>query len=99
LLSYGSVQVDVLNDDKEIVTSKIFNAPTFILIKKNNLHKITALKDNTVCVCIHAIRTIDEELVDPDFLISELECGDGELRQKMIEKYNKEHKDFVEYKW
>jgi hypothetical protein len=99
LLSSGSVQVDMLDDNNEIVSTKIFVAPTFIFINKNNYHKITALEDNTVCACIHAIKTIDEELVDSDFLVNQLEgTGKGELKQAVIEKYNKEHKLFVEYK-
>ena len=98
LLSSGSVQVDMLDDNNQIVSTKTFVAPTFIFINKNNLHKITALEDNTVCACIHAIRTIDDELIDPDFLIDELECGNSKLQQIMIEKYNKEHRPFVQYK-
>ena len=58
-----------------------------------------ALEDNTVCACIHAIKTIDDELVDSDFLVNQLEgTGKGELKQAVIEKYGKEHKLFVEYK-
>ena len=99
LLSSGSVQVDMLDDNNEIVSTKTFVAPNFIFINKNNYHRITALEDNTVCACIHAIKTIDEELVDPDFLVNQLEgTGKGELKQAVIEKYNKEHKLFVEYK-
>jgi hypothetical protein len=99
LLSSGSVQVDMLDDNNEIVSTKTFVAPTFIFINKNNYHRITALEDNTVCACIHAIKTIDDELVDPDFLVNELEgTGNGELRDAVIEKYNKEHKLFVQYR-
>jgi len=99
LLSSGSVQVDMLDDNNEIVSTKTFVAPNFIFINKNNYHRITALEDNTVCACIHAIKTIDEELVDPDFLVNQLEVtGKNELKQAVIEKYNKEHKLFVEYR-
>ena len=69
LVSSGSVQVDILDDDGNTTSSKTFNAPTMIYINKDDFHKITALEDNTVCVCIHALRTIDEELVEPDFLV------------------------------
>jgi hypothetical protein len=31
------------------------------------------LQDNTVCACIHALRTVDDELVDPDFLIAPMD--------------------------
>lgn len=99
LLSSGSVQVDMLNDNNQIVSTKTFVAPTFIFINKDNYHRITALEDNTVCACIHAIKTIDDELVDSDFLVNQLEgTGKGELKQAVIEKYGKEHKLFVEYK-
>jgi hypothetical protein len=99
LLSSGSVQIDMLDDNNQIVNTKTFVAPTFIFINKNNYHRITALEDNTVCACIHAIKTIDDELVDPDFLVNQLEgTGKGELKQAVIEKYGKEHKLFVEYK-
>jgi hypothetical protein len=99
LLSSGSVQVDMLDGNNKIVSTKTFVAPTFIFINKNNYHRITALEDNTVCACIHAIKTIDDELVDSDFLVNQLEgTGKGELKQAVMGKYNKEHKLFVEYK-
>jgi len=99
LLSSGSVQVDMLDDNNEIVSTKTFVAPTFIFINKNNYHRITALEDNTVCACIHAIKTIDDELVDPNFLVNQLESkGKGELKRAVIEKYGKEHRRFVEHR-
>jgi len=69
LVSAGSVQVDILDDMGNTTSSKAFHAPTMIYISKDDFHKITALEDNTVCVCIHALRTIDEELIEPDFLV------------------------------
>ena len=91
LLSSGSVQVDIVNDSG-VTTSKTFKAPEFIFIEKQKLHKITALEDNTVCACIHAMRTNDGELLDPDFLIEPLhrEGLDGKIYNDLVqEKYNK----------
>jgi hypothetical protein len=96
LLSYGSIKVDMLDDNNNILSSKKFTAPSFVFISKDNCHKITALEDNTICACIHALKTIDDELIDPDFLIEEIECGSGEIKNKVMEKYNKEIKPFAQ---
>ena len=96
LLSSGSVRVDMLNDNK-IVSSKEFRAPDFIFIAKELEHRITALEDNTVCACIHALRSIDEELIDPDFLVEPVYYDDvkaTDLADKIQEKYNKQMKFF-----
>ncbi|NBV27528.1 hypothetical protein EBS02_00695 [bacterium] len=78
LLSKGKLQVDMLNDHNDDVTStKIFVAPTFIFIDKNKRHRLTAIEDDTLAVCIHALRTIDEEIIDPDFFIEEVELADS----------------------
>ena len=70
LLSSGKLLVEKQTVDGEF-TSKEFTAPTFIMIEKNAAHLLTALEDNTVATCIHALRTIDEEIVDPEFIIKE----------------------------
>jgi hypothetical protein len=59
LLCQGKVKVEI-----EGYESKEFTAPTFIIIKKEHQHKITALVDNTIYYCIFALRGIDGEVVD-----------------------------------
>lgn len=59
LLVKGSVEVEV--DGSE---PKRFKSPTFILIKKNFRHKITALEDDTVFYCVFALRDVDGNVVD-----------------------------------
>lgn len=59
LLAQGSVEVRV-----ESEPSKTFVAPTFIVIKKEHRHIITALEDNTVFYCVYAMRDIDGNVVD-----------------------------------
>lgn len=77
LVSSGSVLVEILDSiTKETISKKEVVAPNFIFIDKDKYHKLTALEDNTVCACIHALRTIDGELLDSDFLIHQLD-GDG----------------------
>jgi hypothetical protein len=72
LVSTGSVLVEMLDDNGNPEHSKIFTAPNMIFINKDKFHKITALEDNTVCSCIHAIRTVDEDIVSPEFLVEPL---------------------------
>lgn len=78
LVSNGSVLYEVLDGlDGNAVASKIFEAPNMIFVDKNKYHRITALEDNTVCACIHALRTNDEELIPPDSFIEPL-IGDNQ---------------------
>ena len=61
LLANGSVRCTV--EDKDTV----FKAPHMIYIHKDKTHKFTALEDNTVAYCIHAMRTGEriEDIIDP----------------------------------
>lgn len=97
LVSSGSVQVDILNEDGSTVSSKTFVAPTMIYISKDDFHKITALEDDTVCVCIHALRTIDEELVNPEFLVEPITNDNGNMNipELVKEKTNKTLQGFI----
>ena len=91
LVSSGSVFVEILDPiTKESVSQKTIEAPNFIFIEKNKLHRLTALSDDTVCACIHALRTNDEELLDPDFLVEQL-TGDfkGIIPRTIMEKTGK----------
>lgn len=59
LLCQGKVKVEVQG-----YPPKEFTAPTFIVIRKEHEHKITALEDNTIYYCVFALRDIDGEVVD-----------------------------------
>jgi len=62
LLVKGKVQVQVEGHD-----AKEFTAPTFIIIKKELEHKITALTDDVVYYCVFALRDNDGNVVDEMF--------------------------------
>ncbi len=92
LVSSGSVFVEILDSKTGKPTSqKTIEAPNFVFIEKNKTHRITALSDNTVCACIHALRTNDEELLEPDFFVEQL-TGDfkGIIPRTIMEKSGKE---------
>jgi len=59
LLAKGSVEVRI--DGQEPHT---FHAPTFIVIRKQHRHEITALEDDTSWYCVFAVRDIDGNLSD-----------------------------------
>ena len=83
LVSFGSVLYEVLDGPNgNTVASKRVDAPNLIFVDKDKFHRITALKDDTVCACIHALRTIDEDIIDPSFLIEPMESyNNGELKK------------------
>ena len=64
LLSKGSVEVDV---DGNKTT---FKAPHMIYVAKGKRHFLTALEDDTVASCIHALRTgeREEDVIDPSMI-------------------------------
>jgi quercetin dioxygenase-like cupin family protein len=63
LLARGKLSVEL--DDKD----NIFDAPCMIYIKKHKIHKITALTDNTVAYCIHALREPGTgDILDPSMI-------------------------------
>jgi hypothetical protein len=97
LLSTGRVLVEMLDDNGIVTASKEFVAPSFIFIKKEQNHRLTALEDNTVCTCIHALRDVEDELIDPSFLVEPEYYGDvkvDDLAKKIKDKYNKQMKYF-----
>lgn len=59
LLAKGKVSVVV-----EGHPPKEFTAPTFIVIRKDHSHEITALEDDTLWYCVFAIRDVDGDIVD-----------------------------------
>ncbi len=62
LLTKGSVRVEVEGKDP-----KEFTAPTFIVIRKDQMHNITALEDDVNYYCVFALRNIDGEVVEDIF--------------------------------
>lgn len=96
MVSAGSVSVEVYDEDGVMHTAKTFTAPTMIYIQKNRKHKLTALEDGTLCACIHALRTLDDTLIDPDFLVEPITLnGDGKLTQAVLEKYQQNMMPFA----
>lgn len=75
LISSGSVKYEILDSDcNTVISSKVFAAPAFVFVNKDDIHRITALEPNTVCACIHALRDESGELLEPDYLISEFDA-------------------------
>lgn len=59
LLVSGKVSVQIKDDPP-----KEFTAPTFIVIRKEQQHKITALEDKTIYYCVYALRNLDGEVME-----------------------------------
>lgn len=59
LLVSGKVSVQIGEAEP-----KEFTAPTFIVIRKQHNHKITAIADGTVYYCVFALRDIDGEVME-----------------------------------
>jgi quercetin dioxygenase-like cupin family protein len=61
LLTKGKLQVTALGKDTA------FTAPAHIYIKANVIHELTALEDDTIAHCIHALREEDGsgDIIDP----------------------------------
>ena len=91
LISSGSVLVEMLDDDGTVIGSRPFVAPSFVFINKMHKHRITALENKTVAVCIHAMRDVQGNLLSPDFLINEKwfadKWGDSEFIDDHIGSY------------
>jgi hypothetical protein len=59
LLVSGKVCVEI-----EGHKPKEFTAPTFIVIRKEHQHKITAVEDGTVYYCVYALRNMDGKPIE-----------------------------------
>ena len=59
LLVKGSVEVSI-----EGYPPKQFQAPTFIVIRKEHQHTLTALEDECLYYCVFALRNLDGEVVE-----------------------------------
>lgn len=64
LLASGSLKVVVEGEET------IFKAPHMIYINKDKIHELTALEDNTVAYCIHALRDGNgvDDIIDPSMV-------------------------------
>lgn len=71
LVSSGEVLVEILDDQNNATSSKVFTAPSLIFIAKDKRHRLTAIKDDTVVACMHAMRDIDGDILSSDFLVEE----------------------------
>lgn len=59
LLTQGRVRVEV-----DGCAPKEFQAPTFIVIKKEHRHKFTALTADVIWYCVFALRDVDGNVTD-----------------------------------
>jgi hypothetical protein len=59
LLANGSVQVEFEGSEP-----KTFTAPTFMVIKKDKNHKITALEPDVLYYCVFALRDVNGEVIE-----------------------------------
>jgi quercetin dioxygenase-like cupin family protein len=62
LLASGALKVVIDGVSTE------FTAPHMIYIKKDKTHELIALQDNTVAYCIHAMRDLEGEILDPNMI-------------------------------
>ena len=63
-LSSGKLKVET-----ELGSSE-FTAPQMVFIHKDYIHELTALEDNTVAYCIHALRNGEgiDDIIDEDMI-------------------------------
>jgi hypothetical protein len=64
MLGKGRIRVDVQNNETKEKRSKEFESPTFVIIRKDHSHTITALTDDVQYYCVFALRDIDGEVTD-----------------------------------
>ena len=90
-VKFGAVpEGNLPEEEKEYTGSSMF------VTRSYREHEITALEDKTVCSCIHAIKTTDNEIVDPDFLIDTLwSTNKGELFRMVSDRYEKDMIPFI----
>jgi len=85
LLSSGSVIYEVLDAfNGNTVEYREFVAPAMIYVAKNKFHRLTALEDGTVCACIHALRTIEDEIIPPDSIVETVDRKYGGHIQDIV---------------
>jgi hypothetical protein len=64
MLAKGKVRVDVQDTITKEKRFKEFQAPTFMVIRKEHIHQITALTDDVQYYCVFALRDIDGNVTD-----------------------------------
>ena len=70
LITSGKIRYELLDNlSGRILSSKIFNAPDTVFVTKNQCHKMVALTNNSSVACIHALRTIEDDIIPPDSII------------------------------
>lgn len=85
LISSGAVRYEVLDGkDGEVVSSKDVYAPNFVFVKKNMYHRLIALEPNTVCACIHAIRSIEEDIISPEYFIDAIDSNPEHIKKILL---------------
>jgi len=85
LLSSGRLKIEILDDENNVQAEKIFTAPDFIFIGKDDIHRLTALEDNTIAVCIHAMRDLDENIIPPESFVTMVR---GDNFEKFLQQTN-----------
>ncbi len=60
LLVKGEIEIEVEGKSKP----KQFKAPTFVIIRKEHNHKVTALTDDVMYYCVFALRNLDGEVIE-----------------------------------
>ena len=78
LLSSGRLKIEILDEQHNIKAEKIFVAPDFIFIGKDDIHRLIALDDDTIAVCIHAMRDIDENIIPSNSFVDMVRGDDLE---------------------
>lgn len=76
LLSSGKLKVELLDEENNVKGEKVFVAPDFIFIGKDDIHRLTALEDETIAVCIHAMRDLNEDIIPSDAFIEMIRGDD-----------------------
>lgn len=66
LLAHGKIRIEANGKDT------VFTSPNMIFIKAGVEHKLTAVEDETVIYCIHALRDGDQvgDIIDPSMIPS-----------------------------
>ena len=86
LISSGSVLYEQLDDKGNVVANKTVQAPHPIFVPKDTDHRLTALEPNTVAACIHALRTVESDLLDPSFFLEPVAGGGGRVRDEVKDR-------------
>ena len=74
----GALEVQVYDDNMcELLPPVKYEAPSFIFIKKNTIHQLKSIEDNTIALCIHALRDIDDEIISPESIPVPLSLKDS----------------------